>query len=46
VVIITPRPTLTATPTLGLLHVGGDDLAAARARARAAREILGVRALN
>jgi len=45
-VIITPRPTLTATPTLGLLHVGGDDLSAARARARAAREILGVRPLN
>jgi hypothetical protein len=46
VVLITPRPPLSATPTVGVLHVGGEDLAAARARARAAREILGVRSLN
>jgi hypothetical protein len=44
--LITPRPTLTSPMTLGLLHVGGDDLDAARARARAAREILGMRPLD
>ncbi|MCK6587493.1 MAG: hypothetical protein L6Q76_07900 [Polyangiaceae bacterium] len=45
-VIITPRPTLPSVPTLGLLYVGGEDLPAARHRARVAREILGVRSLN
>lgn len=44
--LITPRPTLTSPMTLGLLHVGGDHLEAARARARAAREILGMRPLD
>ncbi len=45
-VLITPRPALTSPPTVGLLYVGGDDLPVARARVRAAREILGLRSLS
>jgi hypothetical protein len=46
VIIVAPRPSLATPATLGLLFVGGEDLAIARARTRAARELMAMRALN
>lgn len=43
--VVAPRQNFTGPATLGLLYVGGEDIAEARARTRVARQLLSARSL-